>query len=123
MNDKRETGLSALRRGKYLSLASFRKSGEAVYTPLWFAEQDGKLYIMTRDDSWKYKRIFNNPNVRIAPCTMRGRIIGPELPARASVLSGEESGVAQRPLKRKYLLLRFPWFRSKHNVFLEITAA
>src|SRR5437899_10131648 len=115
MNDKRETGLSALRREKYLSLASFRKSGEAVYTPLWFAEQDGRLHVMTRNDSWKYKRIFNNPNVRIAPCTMRGRITGPELAARARVLSGEEVGVAQRLLKRKYLLLRFPWFWSEHN--------
>ena len=57
---KREAGLSALRRGKYISLATFRKNGEAVYTPLWFAEQDGKLYVMTRDDSWKYKRIRNN---------------------------------------------------------------
>ena len=88
---KREAGLSALGRGKYISLATFRKTGEAVYTPLWFAEQDGKLYVMTRNDSWKYKRIRNNPNVRVAPSTIRGRIIGPELPARARVLSGDES--------------------------------
>ena len=120
---KREAGLSALRPGKYISLATLRKNGEAVYTPLWFAEQDGKLYVMTRDDSWKYKRIRNNPNVRVAPSTIRGRIIGPELPARARVLSGDESNAARRLLNRKYLLMRFPWLWSKHNVFLELTAA
>ncbi len=120
---KREAELSAVRRGKYISLATFRKNGEAVYTPLWFAEEDGKLYVMTRDDSWKYKRIRNNPDVRVAASTIRGRIIGPELSARARVLSGDESNAARRLLKRKYLLMRFPWLWSKHNVFLELTVA
>ncbi len=63
---------------KYISLASFRKSGDAVRTPVWFGEKDDKLYVMTRSDSGKYKRIRNNPKVRIAPCTMRGKITGPE---------------------------------------------
>src|SRR5580765_7213363 len=59
---------------KYISLASFRKNGNPVYTPIWFGEKDDKLYVMTRSDSGKYKRIRNNPKVGIAPCTMRGKI-------------------------------------------------
>ena len=52
---------------KYLNLTSFRKNGSGIPTPLWFAEENGKLYIMTRSDSGKYKRIRNNPEVRNRP--------------------------------------------------------
>lgn len=106
---------------KYLSLASFRKNGEAVRTPLWFAEQDGKLYFMTRDDSWKYKRIRNNPRVLVAPCTIRGRITGPDAEGRARLLQPSEFTGARQALARKYWLMRLP-FWSKRNVFMEITA-
>jgi uncharacterized protein len=41
---------------KYISLATFRKSGVAVYTPVWFGEEDDELDVMTRSDSGKYKR-------------------------------------------------------------------
>ncbi len=104
---------------KYLSLASFRKNGQPVRTPLWFAEENGKLYFMTRDDSWKYKRIRNNPRVLVAPCTARGRVTGPEAEARAHVLEPAQFPAARRALERKYWLMRLPLW-SKHNVFLEI---
>jgi len=107
---------------KYMSLTSFRKNGQAVRTPLWFAEQDAKLYCMTRDDSWKYKRIRNNPRVLVAPCTMRGRITGPDVEGRARVLEPWEFPAARRALERKYWLMRLP-FWGKRNVFLEITPA
>jgi len=68
---------------KYVSLITFRKNGQAVKTPVWFAERDGKLYVQTRSDSGKYKRIRNNPQVEIAPCTMSGKITGPEFAAVA----------------------------------------
>jgi len=58
---------------RYISLATFRKSGVAVYTPIWFAEDRNKLYFMTNSKLGKCKRIRNNPQVKIAPCTMRGR--------------------------------------------------
>ena len=63
---------------KYLSLTSFRKSGVPVRTPVWFAEAEGKLYLFTNPKSGKAKRIRNNPRVLIAPCTMRGKVTGPE---------------------------------------------
>lgn len=105
---------------KYLSLASFRKNGQAVRTPLWFAEENGKLYVMTRDDSWKYKRIRNNPRVLVAPCTGRGRITGPDVEARARILEAAEFPGARGALERKYWLMRLP-FWSKRNIFLKIT--
>lgn len=71
---------------KYVCLTTFRKSGVGVSTPLWFAEIDGKLYAMTRNDSGKYKRIRNNANVKVAPCTIRGKVIGPEFAGKAQIL-------------------------------------
>jgi PPOX class probable F420-dependent enzyme len=105
---------------KYISLATFRKSGVAVHTPVWFGEQDGKLYVMTRSDSGKYKRIQNNPKVTIAPCTMRGKITGPEFAATAHVLPQQQWPRARSTLHRKYWAARIPFIWSKQNVYLEI---
>ncbi len=112
-----------LEKQRYLSLASFRKSGQEVRTPLWFAEEKGVLYVMTRDDSWKYKRIRNNPRVRVAPCTARGRVTGPWSEATARILPREEEAPARAALGRKYWLMRIPWLWSKHNIFMVIEPA
>ena len=105
---------------KYLNLTSFRKNGTGVPTPLWFAEENGKLYMMTRSDSGKYKRIRNNPEVRIAPSTMRGKISGPEFPARVRILPPEDWPHARGLLARKYWLMKVPFLWSKKNVFMEV---
>ena len=110
-----------LQHHKYLSLATFRKNGMVVRTPVWFGEQDGKLYVSTRSDSGKYKRIRNNAVIRIAPCTMRGKITGPEFPARARILPPEEWEPARKALRAKYWLKRLSFLWSDKNVYLEIT--
>ena len=69
---------SQIQEQKYISLKTFRKNGAGVPTPVWFGEQDGKIYVMTRSDLGKAKRIRNNPQVRVAPCTIRGTVTGPE---------------------------------------------
>jgi len=104
---------------KYISLSTFRKSGVAVATPVWFGEQDDKLYVKTRSDSGKYKRIRNNPQVRIAPCTIRGKVTGPEFAATARLLPPEDWPRAQALIEKKYWLARIP-FWSKKNVYIEI---
>ncbi|MGA9800684.1 MAG: PPOX class F420-dependent oxidoreductase [Terriglobales bacterium] len=105
---------------KYISLVSFRKSGDPIPTPVWFGEKADKLYVMTRSDSGKYKRIRNNPKVLIAPCTIRGKITGPQFPATARILPAEDWGGARKTLERKYWLMRIPFFWSKQNVYLEV---
>jgi len=109
-----------IRGQKYISLVSFRKSGIAVYTPVWFAEDGGKLYVMTRNDSGKYKRIRNNPKIRIAPCNIRGKVTGAEFPATARILPPEEWDHARSTMRTKYWLTRIPFLWSKKNIFLEL---
>jgi len=113
---------SEIKNQKYISLATFRKNGSPVYTPVWFGEKDDKLYVMTRSDSGKYKRIRNNPKVRIAPCSMRGKITGPEFDATARVLPEQVWPWARKTIAPKYWLMRIPFFWSKTNVYLEIVA-
>ena len=67
---------------RYISLATFRKNGTPVYTPVWFGEENGHLYVMTSSKTGKAKRLRNNPEVRIAPSTMRGKVTGPEFSAK-----------------------------------------
>jgi uncharacterized protein len=106
---------------KYLSLATFRKSGAAVHTPIWFAEDAGKLYFMTSSKLGKCKRIRNNPNVTIAPCTIRGRITGRESRATVRLLQAEEFDRPRRLLRAKYWLARVPFLWRNTDVYGEIT--
>ena len=106
-------------RQKYISLTTFRKTGVPVRTALWFAEGEGKLYLMTRSDSGKYKRIRNNPKVLVAQCTIRGKVTGPDFQATARILPRERWPAAKRLIQQKYWLARLPFWSSK-NEFLEI---
>jgi PPOX class probable F420-dependent enzyme len=105
---------------KYICLTTFRKNGAGVSTPVWFGEDGDKLYVMTRSDSGKYKRLRNNPQVQIAPCSMRGKIKGPQFPATARILPPAEWPHAKQTIHRKYWLARVPFLWSKNNVYLEI---
>jgi len=108
---------------RYISFATFRKSGVAVYTPIWFAEDNNKLYFMTNSKLGKVKRIRNNPHVKIAPCTMRGKIIGPEFAGTARILGPEESDRVRRLIKAKYWLARLPFLWRNTDTYVEITPA
>lgn len=114
---------SAIHNHKYISLTTFRKNGTGVATPVWFGEQDGKLYVMTRSDMGKTKRIRNNPQVKIAPCTIRGKVTGPELPASARILPPEDHPRARQTLNRKYWLARIPLVWARTDTYIEISFA
>ncbi len=111
----------AIRGQKYVSLGTFRKNGEKVATPVWFGEQGEKLFVMTRSDTGKVKRIRNNPQVTVAPCTIRGQVTGPEIAAVARLLPTQEHAQAHEMVNRKYWLARLssPW--SKADAFIEIS--
>src|SRR5436853_7798053 len=90
-----------LQNQKYISLTTFRKNGIPVRTPVWFAEQDGKLYVFTNPMSGKVKRIRNNPQVRIAPSTIRARATGQEIDATARILPSGAGPGAREITERK----------------------
>ena len=67
---------SGLTPHRYLSLATFRRSGAEVRTPVWFAEVDGRLYAFAAGDSGKVKRLRASSRARVAPCDARGQVRG-----------------------------------------------
>jgi PPOX class probable F420-dependent enzyme len=115
----------------YMALTTYRKSGAAVTTPVWFARSDGKLYLTTLPHAGKAKRIRNNPAVEVAPCTVDGRLLGPAVKGTARILpAGQEEEVAQRALRRKYGLqyailtfMRRLQRGQANRIYLEITPA
>lgn len=99
-----------LQNNRYVSLESFRKNGQGVSTPVWFvADPVGAapktLYIYSTADSGKAKRIRGNSRVRIAPCDMRGHLLGDWIEARAEIVAGEEARRGMLLLDKKYK----PW--------------
>jgi PPOX class probable F420-dependent enzyme len=100
---------------KYISLETFKKNGQGVKTPVWFVLHNSAFYVYTEADSWKVKRIRNNPRVRVAACSVRGVIKGPWLDATASVVEGDERLVADRLLDRKYFLKKIFNFLTRIN--------
>lgn len=71
-----EAALAVLDRESYITLATFRRNGRAVETPVWFAARDGKLYVFTEAKAGKVKRLRNDSRIRVAPCGVRGALKG-----------------------------------------------
>lgn len=92
----------ALEEPKYANLTTFRKSGEPVPTPVWFAMVDGRVYVQTGVDSGKVKRIRNDPRVLLTPSTPRGKPRGADVEGVARVVEGEELPRARAALSGRY---------------------
>jgi len=111
----------------YISLETFKKNGQGVQTPVWFVLHNDAFYVYTEADSWKVKRIRNNPRVRVAVCSIRGKVKGPWLDATASIVEGDERLVADDLLNRKYFLKAisnvFSRFKRRERAMIKVEAA
>lgn len=87
----------------YVSLASFRRDGREVRTPVWIAESRGRLYAFSAGDAGKVKRIRATRRVRLAGCDARGRVHGEWIEGTARIAA--EAATCERAyaaLRRKY---------------------
>jgi uncharacterized protein len=97
------SGFGHLGGHKYALLVTYKRSGEAVPTPVWFGvDEEGRFYCRTGKQAAKAKRIRNSPRVRVAPCSVRGVPKGPyaEGAARLVDAAGEEH--AERAIQSNY---------------------
>jgi hypothetical protein len=113
----------------YMSLKTFRRSGEGVPTPVWFAQVGETLYVTTNGSSGKVKRLRHTQAVEVAPCDVRGNLLGDYVPAQARIIEDEQQAKqADRHLSQKYTWQYFlftrvlPRFRRSmdNGVYLEI---
>jgi PPOX class probable F420-dependent enzyme len=94
---------------KYVSLATYRRNGAEVKTPVWIAKVAGRYYVFSAGDAGKVKRIRATPRVRIAPCDVRGEVRGPWIEAHARIVVDPTLIVeVRKALRSKYgLVMRF----------------
>ena len=75
----------ALIKHAYVSLATHKRNGDWVWTPIWYAPLDDQEYVaFSAGAAGKVKRIRNFPEVKVMACTASGR-----------PLSGDVAGVAR----------------------------
>jgi uncharacterized protein len=99
------TPLDAFVREKTILLTTYRRDGTPVTTPVSIAFDGNRAYFRTWETAWKAKRLRHDPNVQIAPSTLRGRQTGPALVASARLLSGDEEARARRALASRHPFL------------------
>lgn len=98
MSDK----ISQLLDQKYINLETYRKSGKAVCTPVWFVIENSTIYVITTKDTGKVKRLQNNQNVRIAPCGFKGELKGDWMQGKARFAEKDEVEQVIKLRKKKY---------------------
>ncbi|MER7313404.1 PPOX class F420-dependent oxidoreductase [Streptomyces halstedii] len=91
-------------RSEYVSLTTYRKDGTPVATPVWSAADGDVLYIWTRSDSWKVKRLRDDSRVRVTVCDVRGRIAegAPSAEGTARLLDAAGTAAVRKVLARRY---------------------
>jgi PPOX class probable F420-dependent enzyme len=69
-----DEAFTALGDQQFVSLTTFRTSGEPVSTPVWVGRDGNSLVVTTSEKTGKVKRLRNNQRVEVQPCDRRGRV-------------------------------------------------
>ena len=129
-----DSDFAALGNEQFLSLTTFRRSGERVSTPMWVARDGDALIMFTPQASGKVKRLRNSPRVELRPCDRFGRVKDGVEPVAgmAEVLTDEDSreratGIIRRKYGLGYRVVmgieRLIKFGQEKRVILRITRA
>ncbi len=105
--------LLAASRRRYVSLTTFRRTGEGVATAVWIAPSADAAIVLTGAGSGKAKRLRRDPRVELRECDARGRVRpgAPVVRARAeAVVDPVEQDRLLAGHRRKYGL-QFRAFR------------
>jgi PPOX class probable F420-dependent enzyme len=98
--------LEAFARRKTALLTTYKRDGTAVGTPVTIALSGNRAFVRSYDRAGKAKRMRNRRDVRIAPCTMRGRPVGSDIPAHSRLLADDEAAQAARAIARRQPVLQ-----------------
>ena len=87
---------------KYINLETYKRDNTPVKTPVWFVIDKGLVYIITRESTGKVKRLKNNQNVRVVPCSFKGEIKNEWVNGKAQKVTGCEADNVIKLRKKKY---------------------
>jgi len=87
----------------YVSLATFRRSGIKVATPVWCASAGEVLYVFSAGEAGKVKRLHNSSRAQLAVCDLRGKVLG-EWQNATGILLDDPAAIdtALQALRKKY---------------------
>jgi PPOX class probable F420-dependent enzyme len=120
---------SALRGVRQCLVVTFRKSGEPVPTPVNFGlSDDGRLYFRSEPHVAKIRRIRRDPHVRVCPCNLRGKPLGPLAEGTARILPPSENERAREIVAANWSAVMKPFERGGDRiglamVYVEVTPA
>jgi len=95
-------GFDHLSGRKHCLVVTFRRSGEAVPTPVWCGLEGGAVYFRSEERVGKIKRIRANPRVLVAPCDGRGKPLGPAAEGTARLLAADEEAKAEAAIQSNF---------------------
>ncbi|MGH3155277.1 MAG: PPOX class F420-dependent oxidoreductase [Streptosporangiaceae bacterium] len=101
-----DSSLTAVKNTKTILLTTYKRDGTAVGTPVSIAFDGDRAFFRSYHKAWKTKRLRNNPEVQVAPSTLRGRPTGSAIHARAVLLDGAQARLAAKALARRHRLLQ-----------------
>jgi len=94
--------LEQFSKQKYINLETYKRDSTSVKTPVWFVIDKGLVYIITRESTGKVKRLKNNQNVRVVPCSFKGEIKNEWVNGKAQKVTGSEADNVIKLRKKKY---------------------
>ena len=94
--------LEQFSKQKYINLETYKRDSTSVKTPVWFVIDNGLVYIITRESTGKVKRLKNNQNVRVVPCSFKGEIKNEWVNGKAQKVTGSEADNVIKLRKKKY---------------------
>ena len=123
--------LARLADEQFVSLTTFRRSGEPVSVPVWIAREGDGLVVTTSPATGKVRRVRRDPRVELRPCSRRVMVaVGVKLVSAVAAIE-PPSDAATAALRAKYglqyrliiALERLFSRRSRERVMLRITTA
>jgi PPOX class probable F420-dependent enzyme len=99
------TAFERLGSAPFISLTTFRRTGEPVSTPVWVVSDGSALLVTTHPSTGKIKRLRDTRRVELRPCNRLGRVGDGVVPVSgvAEIREYEQSiRELNRALVRKY---------------------
>ena len=96
-----------LKSAKYVSLITFRKSGEPVRSPVWFArfgESPNSYGVITETNSGKVKRVRANSRIEVQVCDAKGGVKtdAPKFSGVARLVTGDQAVAVRKAISKRY---------------------
>ena len=118
MNER--SSAQVLKSAKYVSLITFRKSGEPIRSPVWFAqfgESPNSYGVITETNVGKVKRIRTNSKIEIQVCDIKGGVEpdAPKFSGVARLVTGDQAVAVRKAISKRYGLT-YKLFSIYHSV-------